>query len=60
MDIGEVARRSGVPASTLRFILQGQAVLEVDGSSFELGAGQVLEVPPGARHQFRNESTARL
>lgn len=40
------------------FILLGQAVLEVDGSRFELGAGQGLEVPPGAKHQFMNESVA--
>jgi mannose-6-phosphate isomerase-like protein (cupin superfamily) len=39
------------------YILQGQAVLEVDGSRFEIRAGQGLEVPPGAWHQFMNEST---
>ena len=38
------------------YILEGQAVLEVEGSRFELHAGQALEVPPGARHQFMNES----
>jgi mannose-6-phosphate isomerase-like protein (cupin superfamily) len=36
--------------------LQGQAVVEVDGARFELVVGQGLEVPPGARHQFMNES----
>lgn len=40
------------------FILQGQAVLEVDGVRFELVSGQGLEVAPGARHQFVNESAA--
>src|SRR5262245_28998387 len=38
------------------YILEGRAVLEVDDSRFELRAGQALEVPPGARHQFMNES----
>jgi mannose-6-phosphate isomerase-like protein (cupin superfamily) len=38
------------------YILQGAAVLEVEGSRFELRAGQGLEVPPEARHQFVNES----
>ena len=38
------------------YILQGEAVLEVDRSRFTLRAGQALEVPPGAKHQFMNES----
>lgn len=40
------------------YILQGQAVLEVEGARFELAAGQGLEVPPRAKHQFMNESTS--
>jgi mannose-6-phosphate isomerase-like protein (cupin superfamily) len=40
------------------YVLQGQAVLEVAGSRFVLGAGQGLEVPPGSPHQFMNESAA--
>jgi mannose-6-phosphate isomerase-like protein (cupin superfamily) len=38
------------------YILEGQAVLEVDGSRLEFSAGQGLEVPPGVAHQFMNES----
>ena len=38
------------------YVLDGEAVLEVDGSRFELLPGQGLEVPPGAKHQFLNES----
>lgn len=38
------------------YILEGHAVLDVDGQRFELSAGQGLEVPPGATHQFVNES----
>ena len=38
------------------YILQGQAVLEVERSRLELKAGQGLEVLPGVPHQFMNES----
>ena len=38
------------------YILQGEAVLEVDGLRFQLSSGQGLEIPPGAQHQFMNES----
>lgn len=40
------------------YILEGRAVLEVDGTRVELGPGQGLEIPPGTRHQFMNESDA--
>jgi mannose-6-phosphate isomerase-like protein (cupin superfamily) len=39
------------------YVLEGEAVLEVDGLRFELRSGQGLEVSPGAPHQFMNEST---
>lgn len=38
------------------YILDGAAVIEVDGTRHALSAGQGLHVPPGAAHQFRNES----
>jgi mannose-6-phosphate isomerase-like protein (cupin superfamily) len=38
------------------FILQGQAVIEVSGTRVALCAGQGLEIPQGAPHQFINES----
>ena len=40
------------------YVLEGEAVLEVDGARFALKPGQGLEVPPGAQHQFINESSA--
>lgn len=40
------------------YVLEGAAVLELEGARHALGAGQGLEVPPGAAHQFRNESDA--
>lgn len=40
------------------FVLEGAAVIDVDGTRHALAAGQGLHVPPGATHQFRNESGA--
>lgn len=40
------------------YVLDGAAVLEVDGVRHALPAGSGLHVPPGAAHQFRNESDA--
>lgn len=40
------------------YVLDGLAVLEVDGTRHMLGAGQGLHVPPGAAHRFGNESSA--
>jgi len=40
------------------YVLEGDAVLEVDGIRHVLTAGQGLHIPPGAAHQFRNESSA--
>ena len=39
-------------------MLEGAAVIELEGRRIALAAGQGLEVPPGAAHQFRNESAA--
>jgi len=40
------------------YVLEGSAVLEVDGTRHTLASGQGLHVPPGAAHQFRNEAQA--
>ncbi len=40
------------------FVLQGQAVIEVEGQRHALGEGQGLHVAPELAHQFRNESAA--
>lgn len=40
------------------YVLDGEASLEVDGVTHRLRAGMGLHVPPGAAHQFRNESAA--
>lgn len=38
------------------YVLEGRAVLEVEGSRVELNPGQGVEIPPGVPHQFMNES----
>lgn len=42
------------------YILQGDAVIEVDGSEFTLKPQQGIEIPPGVAHQFRNESNVEV
>lgn len=38
------------------YILDGDAVMEVDGRRVALASGQGLEIPPGTAHRFRNDS----
>jgi mannose-6-phosphate isomerase-like protein (cupin superfamily) len=52
---GEVRHRH-VRARQFFYVLDGAAVIEVDGIRHALAAGQGLHIPPGAAHQFRNES----
>ena len=40
------------------YVLDGLAVIELDGTRHILGAGQGLHIPPGAAHRFSNESSA--
>ena len=40
------------------YVLDGIAVLEIDGVRHAVGAGHGIHIPPGAAHQFRNESEA--
>ena len=40
------------------YVLDGEASLEVDGMTHRLRPGMGLHVPPGAAHQFRNDSSA--
>ncbi|MBY0083597.1 cupin domain-containing protein [Brevibacillus sp. M2.1A] len=37
------------------FVLSGQAMLEVDGVRHVLGRQEGVEVPPGVKHQMKNE-----
>lgn len=49
-------RHYHVHARQFFYVLQGEAVLEVDGVPITLTARQGLEVPPGMAHVFRNDS----
>ena len=40
------------------YVLEGEAVLELDGAPQRLRRCEGLHVPPGAAHQMRNESGA--
>lgn len=40
------------------YVLDGAAVLEIDGMRHALAAGQGIHVPPGVPHRFANESDA--
>ena len=40
------------------YVIAGEATLEIDGREAVVAAGQGIEVPPGAPHQFFNRSAA--
>ena len=39
------------------FILSGAASMEIEGETIRLSDGEGVHVPPGQRHQIRNESS---
>lgn len=47
-------------ARQLFYVLEGEAVLEMEGAIHALHPGEGLHVPPGAAHQMRNDSVADL
>jgi mannose-6-phosphate isomerase-like protein (cupin superfamily) len=53
-------RHRHVRARQFFYVLEGEAVLEVEGVAHRLDAHQGLQVPPGAAHQMRNESDGEL
>jgi len=40
------------------YILSGEAVMEIEGQSTRLTAGEGIHILPGSRHQIRNPSSA--
>ncbi|MGO4699780.1 cupin domain-containing protein [Dyella sp. 2RAB6] len=42
------------------YVLEGEAVLELEGVAHRLAAREGLHVPPGAAHQMRNETGGEL
>jgi mannose-6-phosphate isomerase-like protein (cupin superfamily) len=57
---GRETRHAHSRARQFFFVLEGEAVLEVEGQRHVLGEQTGLEVMPGAAHQFRNESAAAV
>ncbi|GFZ96147.1 cupin domain-containing protein [Dyella caseinilytica] len=42
------------------YVLEGEATLELDGTSHRLHRGEGLHVAPGSAHQMRNESNGEV
>ncbi|WNQ11071.1 cupin domain-containing protein [Paenibacillus aurantius] len=42
------------------YVLNGEAVLELDRTEYTLVGGEGLEVPPGTPHQMKNRSEAEV
>lgn len=53
---GREERHSHAKARQFFYVLEGELTLEVEEREHGLGAGQGLEVAPGARHQVLNAS----
>jgi quercetin dioxygenase-like cupin family protein len=51
-------RHRHVHARQFFYVLEGEAVLELEGTPHLLRRGEGLHVPPGAAHQMRNDSGA--
>jgi quercetin dioxygenase-like cupin family protein len=51
-------RHRHVHARQFFYVLEGEAVLELEGVAHRLRQGQGLHVPPGSAHQMRNESSS--
>jgi quercetin dioxygenase-like cupin family protein len=52
------ARHRHARARQFFYVLRGRLAIEVEGRRHALGAGEGLEVPPGAAHEVRNDADA--
>jgi mannose-6-phosphate isomerase-like protein (cupin superfamily) len=58
---GEATERHYHKASEeLYFVLEGTGVIEIDGESREVRAGDGILIPPGSRHQITARSALRF
>jgi mannose-6-phosphate isomerase-like protein (cupin superfamily) len=55
-DGASEVRHLHVRARQFFFVLSGQLTIELEGTRYEVGAGEGLEIPPGWAHQVVNES----
>ncbi|MBD8880395.1 cupin domain-containing protein [Rhodanobacter sp. 7MK24] len=51
-------RHRHIHARQFFYVLEGEAVLELEGAPHRLNRGEGLHVPPGVAHQMRNDSDA--
>jgi mannose-6-phosphate isomerase-like protein (cupin superfamily) len=42
------------------YLVEGSGLMEVDGETSEVGVGDAVLIPPGARHRLRNTGAGRL
>ena len=47
-------------AEEIYFILEGTALMEIDGETSDVGPGDAIAIPPGAAHKIMNTGTATL
>lgn len=47
-------------AEEFYFVLEGRGVIEIDGESRAVGAGDAILIPPGAWHTIRAEEALRF
>jgi mannose-6-phosphate isomerase-like protein (cupin superfamily) len=47
-------------AEEIYFLLEGTARMEIDGETRDVGPGEAILIPPGARHQITAQSDLRF
>lgn len=61
MSPGQVTDRHYHKASEeFYFLLEGQALMEIDGETRDVGPGDGILIPPGARHQITARTPLRF
>ena len=63
MDIpssGEIGEETHTNVEQTLFFESGSGVALLDGSEFPIGAGDVVVVPPGTKHNFKNTGATPL
>ncbi len=61
VEVGQKTTRHFHPRSEeIYFILKGRGVMEVDGERVELGVGDAVAIPSGAKHQIETVGDENL
>ena len=56
----ETARHHHRETEELYFVLEGTGLMELDGTTADVGPGDAILIPPGARHQLRASEAGPL